>query len=534
MHRDARSRFPAAACLAAAACAGVVVGCAAPWPQGAPPPSPALHVPFDVSPLAAMARRIPAGRAGESGVYALAAGPDAFVARLVLVDAAQSSLDFQYYRWNDDATGLLLLDHAVAAADRGVRVRILLDDWGNDIDGETLRLLAAHPNVHVRLFNPTSRGVLGIVASVLDYGRLTRRMHNKSLTADGHVAIVGGRNVGDEYFGAGSPADFADLDAMLVGPAAADVARQFERFWDCPLAVPIAAIVPDEPAERSFAGLRERLALAREDAQANGYLDAVARDTLAQDLRDGTVSWLWGTVRTVHDDPRASGPGSGADAGPGVGAVLGPALQGAQREVIVVSPYLVPGRAGIALFAELNARGVRIRALTNSLATTDVVAAHAAYARYRPALLDAGVELHETRPARARPRHRHHQIDLHEIGASESGALHAKVYGIDRAAVFVGSFNLDPRSRRLNTELGVMIEIPVLAERLAAGFDEIAERHAWRVVSVPATPTEPARLEWSGRDREGRTVQTAEEPGGEWWLQLRAFLMALLPIEDEL
>jgi putative cardiolipin synthase len=522
--------------LPARLAAGVVIGllCAAcatvmpPSTVSTPPP----RIGAESTLLARMSRSAIATHPGESGVYPLATGSQAFLARLVLADAAQSTLDLQYYLWNDDTTGQLMLDHAIAAADRGVRVRILLDDWGNGLDDDTLQVLAAHPNIHVRLFNPTTRGGLSTLANLLDYRRLSRRMHNKSMVADGHVAIVGGRNVGDEYFDAGDEFDYADLDVMAIGPVAGEVARQFDAYWDSQSSVPVASLLSEAAAEGSFAVLRARLAGSRDDLRASSYLAVVARDTLADELREGTVAWLWGTARALYDDPRKvlTEPGTGTGH---VAGALAPEFRSARHEVILVSPYLVPGRAGVAFLSSLEERGVAVRVLTNSLATTDVIAAHAGYARHREAMLEAGIELYETRPASSRTRQRRHLVGLHEFGTSETGALHAKVYCLDRQAVFVGSFNFDPRSRQLNTELGVFIAIPMLAERLAAGFDEIAESLAWRVVRIPATIDQPARLEWVAKDGE-RDVRTAEEPGGDLWRQLRAFVMALLPIEDEL
>jgi len=480
--------------------------------------------------LARMALAATAAHPGDSGVYPLTTGSEAFLSRLVLADAAESTLDLQYYLWNDDTTGRLLLDHVVVAADRGVRVRLLLDDWGAHPADETLRTLHAHPNVDVRLFNPAARGGLPFLGKLLDLHRLNRRMHNKGFIADNRVAIIGGRNVGDEYFEAGGSFEFADLDVIAVGPVVDELSDEFDAFWNSPSAFPVDALVPDDPGRDAFAALRIRLAATRDENGAQAYLAALAHSTLVHELRDRRLSWLWGQARLLYDDPRKleSEPGEGTGH---LAGGLAPVFRSAQSEVLLISPYFVPSRTGVSFLTGLEARGVAVRILTNSLAATDAVAAHAAYARYRDAMLDAGIELYETRATTSRARHRHHDADLYEIATSPQGMLHAKVYGIDRRVVFVGSFNFDPRSRLLNTEMGLLLDIPVLAERLAAGFDAITAEHAWRLERVPAAESRPAHIEWVATE-DGRERRLADEPAAEFWRRLRAMLMSLLPLDE--
>lgn len=447
--------------------------------------------------LAALAADHP----GCSGFVLLDDGPIAFLLRAALADRAEQRIDVQYYAYLADAAGTLLMLRLLAAADRGVRVRILLDDSGIGWRDRALAELDAHPNIEVRLFNPSSvrRGLLRVVEFLSNMRRLNRRMHNKTFAVDRAIAIVGGRNVADRYFGARARASFRDYDVAALGAAAAAAADSFERFWLSPLAVPASRFARLPRAASALARRRQRL-----DARVARLVPDHAERRAAADAQLG--DWLNGTAlhwahgEVIAEDPeRASGA-----AGRVVAGRLADVLATAEREVLIESAYFVPGAGGLALFAELVRRGVRVRILTNALAATDVPIVHAGYAPYREPLLDAGVELHEFR--------------------REVAVLHAKVLVVDRRIAWVGSFNVDPRSVDLNTEVGVLIESASLAEELAAHIErDLGPEHAWRLARAVG-----GGLVWRGM-RMGKPLEYDDEPEASRWRRVRVALFALLP-----
>lgn len=459
-----------------------------------------------------------------SGFVLLEDGPTAFLARLALADRAERSIDVQYYIYDADAAGSVLMLHLLRAAERGVRVRILLDDNGLGWKERALAELDAHPAVEVRVFNPTRHRDRW--ARLLEFltrlGRLNRRMHNKIFAVDGAAAIVGGRNVGDHYFAARPSASFRDYDALMLGAAAAQAEASFDAFWNSEDAVPAAAFLP-----RALPATRARLRLAKLEARVALLVpDLAARAVQAQALVDG---WLAG--REVHWAPGAviaERPEriTGEHAERVIASRLAEVVARAEREVLVESAYFVPGADGVALFAGLVARGVRVQVLTNSLAATDVTAVHAGYSRYRRALLAAGVELAEFR---GRPRRRlWHRRDE----AAVETALHAKVLVVDRRYAWIGSFNMDPRSIALNTEVGVLVDGPSFAAALAAQIEsDLGPEHAWRVALVERGGSGP-ELEWRGRAA-GREVVTDREPAAHLWARFKLGSIRLLPGFEE-
>jgi putative cardiolipin synthase len=459
-----------------------------------------------------------AANPGRDGVYPLADGPRACVARLLLAERAERTLDLQYYIWHGDRTGMLLFDAVRRAADRGVRVRLLLDDtntWGVE---PILATLDAHPCIEVRLFNPLRPPRWRLLGLLTDFRRLNRRMHNKSFTVDGTVTIVGGRNIGDEYFDAAHELAFVDLDVLSVGPAAAAVGGLFERYWNSLHAVPLARLLGTARlAARVDIGRRAAEVL--DDPDVAEYRRILRTTTLLDDLLAGALPFEWTTVQMVADEP------SKIDAPPRQVAMLA-RLQGAlgaPREALhIVSSYFVPTRSGVRAFAELASRGVRVRVLTNALEATDVAAVHAGYARYRRDLLRAGVALYELRREGPRPRAGSARVGLEASAAS----LHAKTFAVDGERTFVGSFNLDPRSAALNTEMGLVIESHVLARGVARSFDEEVPTHAYEV----RLASDRRSLRWVERRATG-TVVHEREPGASLWRRASVRLLSWLPVE---
>ncbi len=472
---------------------------------------------------------------GLSGAYPLPRGMDAFVARLVLAEAADRSLDVQYYIWRNDVTGRLLLEHLLRAADRGVRVRLLLDDMGTAPDDGHLLLIDSHPNIEVRLFNPVAARKTRMLGALAEFGRVNRRMHNKSFIADGQAAIVGGRNIGDEYFEAAADLDFADLDVLAVGAVVQQVSGAFDLYWNSPAAIPIAALASKPISDEERNGSRAALAEFSESQRAGEYAQGLRNSTLAKELQAGSLSLTWCRADALYDDPAKV-----AQAPDEQGTVMLPRLgritDSTESELLIVSPYFVPGTAGVDYFRRMRGRGVRVVVLTNSLAATDVSAVHAGYSRYRRALLEAGVEIYEVKPTARRSDDKGRKDDAsHGLGGSSRASLHAKVFVFDRRAVFVGSLNLDPRSVSLNTEIGIVFESPELAAQISGELTGKVSDAAYRLELVPGAGAAGSTrsIEWVEREN-GREVRYATEPQSGVWRRFGGWFLSWLPIESQL
>ncbi len=464
--------------------------------------------------LAAQAQANP----GKSGILPLSDELDAFAARVLLVRAAERTLDVQYYIWRKDLTGTILLHALWEAAQRGVRVRLLLDDNGiSDMDAMLLAL-DRHPGVEVRLFNPFVLRQPKALGYLTDFPRLNRRMHNKALIADSQAAIMGGRNVGDEYFGATDGVLFADLDVLCAGAVIPDLSADFDRYWASASSYPIGRLVPYEAARGGAEALAREARRIEQDPRAQRYLEALIASRFIPDLLAGTRLPLWAPVEMVSDDPdKVLGKSKKRD-------LMAYQLQRIlahppQRSVDLVSPYFVPTATGTDLFARLAASGVRVRILTNALEATDVSAVHSGYARHRKALLRAGVQLYEMRRG---------------VGAggrggllgSSGSSLHAKTFALDGQRVFVGSMNFDPRSIRLNTELGFIIDSPEMADGIAQMFEREVPKMAYEV-----RLDEQGHLFWVERPEGGGEIHHQGEPGGSFARSAWIGLLSLLPIE---
>ena len=469
-----------------------------------------------------------------SGLHLLEDGLDAFAARLLLVRQAQRTLDLQYYIWHGDRTGTLLLEELHKAAERGVRIRLLLDDNGIAGLDRALAALDGHPRIEVRLFNPFRIRWPKAIGYLTDFRRLNRRMHNKSLTADGAATIVGGRNVGDEYFSAHNGALFADLDVLAIGEVVPEVTADFDRYWTCAAAFPAAQILHQigRPQRRK---LEKRASLVERDSSARDYVERVETLPLVDQLSEGTLPLCWAEVDVISDDPAKAWGHAKAD------GLLAGQLQKAighpRQELGIISGYFVPGEQGVAQFCDLARQGVTVCILTNGYSASDVPLVHAGYAPWRRQLLEAGVHLWEIarrddsqRPSR---KERRRGVRL-GIGSNLAGSgtgraaalrggastLHAKTFTVDRDRLFIGSFNFDQRSIDLNTEMGFMIRSPELAGLVADSFEGTIPEHAWRV-----RLTKGGAMEW---EREGEVCQ--DEPGMGWRAHLLVAIGQRLPI----
>lgn len=459
---------------------------------------------------------------GQAGLRLIADNLDAFAIRAFSARHAGRSLDAMYYIWHDDLTGGLLDAELLAAADRGVRVRLLLDDLtAHGASQRRLSALDAHPRIEVRLFNPTreranplTRGVDLLLRSF----SMTRRMHNKAWIADNRIAVVGGRNVGDEYFDAAEQTNFLDADVAVVGPPVAEASAIFDEFWNDAAALPIVALV--RGGERQLPRLREQLRQAGESDHAQRWRAHLQSTHDIETLlrRRTQLHWADAAQVQVISDPARKVRGEQPQRWmlPALAAHLTEARQALQ----VVSPYFVPGEGGLLLFWALRARGVDVDVITNSLAANDVVAVHSGYAPYRAPLLQAGVRLHELKP--------HGPADNSLFGSS-GASLHTKAFVVDGQLGFVGSFNMDPRSAQLNTEMGVVFGQPEAVAELQALIDGKLAADASYQVLLDGND----QLLW--RDAAGQPPQDwRQEPEAGWWLRALARMIGWLPIESQL
>jgi putative cardiolipin synthase len=459
-----------------------------------------------------------AAHSGKSGVYTLPDARDAFAARVLLARAAERSLDVQYYIWHKDMSGTLLFEALHDAASRGVRVRLLLDDNNTSGLDTTLAALDAHPNIEVRLFNPFVIRKPRAIGYVTDFPRLNRRMHNKSFTADNQATIIGGRNVGDEYFDATEGVVFVDLDVMAVGPVVNDVSKDFDRYWASGSSYPVDRLLPPaDPAQ--IEELKSAASLIERDPAAAAYMNALRNSPFVRELVEGRLALEWAATRMVSDDPAK---GLGLDATEAfLPHKLKEIIGEPASEVELVSAYFVPTAAGVDSFVAMAERGVTIRVLTNSLEATDVAPVHAGYAKRRKPLLEAGITLYELRrlsPGTAKNK------SAGPMGSSGS-SLHSKTFAVDRSRVFIGSFNFDPRSAELNTEMGFVIESSALAQKIEARFNSSIPANAYEVRLSDA-----GKLYWIERRAEG-SVRHDTEPGTSFWQRAGVWFLSMLPIE---
>jgi cardiolipin synthase C len=473
-----------------------------------------------------------AGLNGPNGVHLMLRGQDAFLARLALAELAERSIDAQYYIWHGDQTGRLLLAALLRAADRGVRVRVLIDDVGSAANDAGLLLIDRHPNVEVRLFNPLASRTARTFGMLFDFARTNRRMHNKSFTVDNQFTIVGGRNIGDEYFEANSDVDFGDLDVLTIGAAVADVSGLFDRYWNSPAVYAISDLTTARPDPEAYAQARAKLEEYERTQKGLEYAQALRESALAGQLRAGKVPFTPAQIRVLADDPAKVEEPDG-DLSKNLRPQLMPEFTGLRERLVLVSPYFVPGDEGVASLRRLRESGVRVRVVTNSLASTDEPAVYAGYEKYQRPLLEAGIELYELSPAaeredtRAQSRKRD-QDNPHGSGRSR-GALHAKVLLFDCRSFFVGSMNLDPRSAFTNTEIGFVVDAPGEAAQLCAMMDRNLPQNAYRL-ELRKPETGGSHVEWVGM-QDGREARHTSEPMTSGWQRFKSWFYSLLPIE---
>ncbi len=477
-----------------------------------------------------------ASHPGLSGFYLLDNGLEAFAARALIVDAAQRTIDVQYYMYLNDNTGKLLMERLLRAADRGVRVRLLLDDLNTAGADEALEALNTHHNIEVRLFNPfLYRGSVSRIFDMIeDFGRLNRRMHNKLIAADNILAITGGRNIGDEYFGARTDVNFSDIDLLAAGPIVKELSEEFDVYWNSDVVFSIKANRTRED-KADLQKVRQHLGAHLEEMKDSEYIKAIRQTAMIQDLLAGRQRMIFAQAKAVYDAPQKVVTDRDNLANTTLAAKLKKAVPEVRTEVIIWSPYFVPGKSGMTFLKKIRNKGVRIRVLTNSLSATDVAAVHAGYSRYRIDMLKMGIELYELKrqvdnaPAKGKKW---------TAGGSSGASLHAKTFVYDRQTVFIGSMNLDPRSLLLNTEIGLVIYSGDLAGQVADHFEEgVLPEVSYRVMLAGGkegqgkdAPTNGEQLVWIAKEH-GNEVRYIEEPEVGFWQQVQVSIISLFPIE---
>ncbi len=455
---------------------------------------------------------------GKSGFAIIRYGRQAFTSRVALVDLAQETLDVQYYIWEADETGRILIDRLVRAADRGVRVRVLLDDINIKGRDAYAAAIDAHPNIEIRMFNPfANRGTPGL-GFLTDFNRVNHRMHNKLMIMDNAVAIVGGRNIGNHYFNVAEDANFRDLDIAAGGPVVRETSSVFDHFWNGEWSYPISAL-----ADRTYteADMRVTVEKLREQIALDDYPHPVDQDVaeLKAELMAHFDDFIWAPGQIVWDDP-ASIQREGATSKLLEG--LARRLDRADEEVLIEVAYFVARDRGVDKLTGLVDKGVKVRILTNSLASNDVLAAHAGYAERRDDLVAGGVEIYELRPYPG-------AVAKDVVAGSSKAALHTKAVVFDRKDVFIGSLNLDPRSLDINTEAGLYVESPELAQQVIAYMDEgVTLENSYRVEL-----DENGDLSWVTLV-DGQEVPFNKDPESSGMQRFTAGFIKILPVEDQL
>jgi putative cardiolipin synthase len=462
---------------------------------------------------------------GLSGFHLLSRGLDAFAARALLAYSAERSIDAQYYLFHNDLVGNLFLAALLKAADRGVRVRLLLDDMTLDDDKDIgMAAFDAHPQVEVRVFNPFVRKSARWTQILTSFDDVTRRMHNKSFSVDNQFTVIGGRNIGNEYFEADPDLAFGDLDTLAIGPVVADVSNSFDLYWNSSISYPISTLLGSKEPSKDLDRLRSALFEYVEQQRNSEYLQALRNSNLITLIKNDTFDFDWGEGQVLYDDP-AKVKAKRDQTDLHLSTQLKSHSTDIKRELTIFSPYFIPGREGVANFERLRAQGVRVRILTNSLASTDVSAVHAGYSKYRKYLLRAGVELYEVDKALSKQQRKEKKGST----GSSKASLHAKSFVMDRERVFIGSMNLDPRSVVENTEIGMVIESTDIAVEMSEWFDQKIDNVAFRL-ALETDKNDNEILVWY-RSVDGIDQRYTTEPNTGFWRRFGVGVLCLLPIE---
>jgi putative cardiolipin synthase len=497
----------------------LVTACAQLPPRPALPPQAAVPVSSGTR-LDSLIGPAEAAHAEASGFRLISTGPESFAVRVRTATVAGRSLDVQTYIWDADLTGRYLAYVLLEAADRGVKVRLLVDDMDARNNNYGFAALDAHPNIEVRMFNPlpSRSGTLAFIGDFLGSGeRLNHRMHNKTWIADNRIAIVGGRNLGDAYFGASEDVNFVDLDFAMVGPVVREASASFDKYWNSRAVYPVSVLSPEAATPAALEKLRPSAAKAAEESRTSAYAELLKRDDAVERLFAGDWALDWSReFQFVSDDPLKALKEPGLEKSDVLSTLL-PILKSAEHSQTLISPYFVPGEKGTDFFVAGAKEGKQVRILTNSLAANDVAAVHGGYSTYRKDLLEGGVKLWELKPlpgAKAKA----------SMFGSSGASLHTKALVVDSQRLFVGSYNLDPRSTMLNCEQGVLVTSAALGGQFEQLFDQQSSgERAWQVSLINGD------LSWTDG-----TKTYDRDPMATAGQRFQAWLARVLPFESQL
>jgi putative cardiolipin synthase len=460
---------------------------------------------------------------GESGFMLISNGENALLMRISLLNAAEKAIDIQYYSFLDDLSGKLLLEAILRAADRGVRIRILVDDINLKKSDNIWSLLNTHPNIEMRVFNPFAtkdQGILSRLNNLFEFERFTKRMHNKVFIADNQLSIIGGRNLGDAYFDNNEEFNFRDVDILAAGPITTEVSKSFDKYWNGNQSYPLASVQSSETGKYAVSFMREMLRDNWKTEVEKGKLAHL--QPMVGQLKNGDLPLTWAAAELAVDPPaKITQPREASVSRPG--SRLKKLVENAKSEFLAITPYFIPSDDGVTWLKSVTGRGVKVKILTNSLASTDVVAVHTGYKRYRKQVIEDGVELYEMKPIPGKhPR-------TGRFARSKRASLHTKIYVIDRKDVIIGTFNFDPRSIELNTEIAFVIHSPALAEQILKMFEKgISPDYSYHLELAGDN-----ELEWITR-KDGREIRYTSEPEAGFWRNVKAIVLSVFPLEDQL
>jgi cardiolipin synthase C len=474
---------------------------------------------------------------GTSAFRMLAVGVDGFLTRVQMIDAAERTLDLQYFIFRADDTGKLLAEAVLRAADRGVRVRLLLDDGETAAGDEQMAALDAHPRVEVRVYNPFAYRGSHMFMRALEFSfnssRLDYRMHNKLMVVDNSLALVGGRNVGDQYFQIDPESQYADDDIFAAGPVVRQLSGSFDEFWNCALSIPARALTKGMTSEAALAKYRKILTAHREQVKTGGtdYAIRIASGEPLAGMLSGKLPLVWARSQLVYDSPDKKRVGNGEMVGRLMHRPVAAAVAAVKSELLMISPYLIPGDEGMQLFADLRKRDVKVQILTSSLEAATVILAQAGYMKYRVPLLEMGADIYEIRSLLGNSRGSGQSAKISRFG---NYSLHAKLFVLDRERLFVGSMNFDQRSMHLNTEIGLIIDSPELAQQAAARFAAmVSAPNSYEVLLQPRGNGRSPQLVWRTQEN-GKLVDYDREPARNNAQRLQVKLLSAVAIDKEL
>ncbi len=449
---------------------------------------------------------------------------DAFAARFALATIAEKTLDIQYFIMHNDASGQYLAYALLSAADRGVHVRILVDDINLSGRDSKFKMLSQHENIEIRIFNPlANRGWLRNIELLINLDRAGRRMHNKTFIADNTSAIIGGRNIGDEYFDARNNLNFVDLDLLTIGPIVPDITKSFDDYWCSHWATPIESISKTRVVQKQLMKLRRNLNDKWRHAKNTEYFQSLKHSIFTQKIINKQVDFIWAEADLFYDRPDKIS-NTVSENTTHIGPQVMPYFNRAKSEILIATPYFVPGERGVNWFKEKQENGTNIKILTNSLAATDVVAVHAGYKKYRKKLITSCIKLFELKPTAKTSQSKTSKF----IEGSKHASLHAKYMVVDRQFVFVGSANIDPRSELLNTEIGIMVNSEHLAKQTIDLFEKsISPNNSFHLQLGKSNKS----LNWATIEN-GNMVHYSSEPEASLMRRFAVYITGLLPVES--